>query len=161
MAIFIKEDWNDLWLLMIKRSESPQDPWSGQMAFPGGHAAAQDRALFDTAVREAQEEVGVDARRHDFLGCLNNVQPRNVPMIVAPFVFLLVEKIDPKTSKEAREIAWVPASFLSDRKNVSSFVYPIRDVELSMPCYKYSGRVIWGVSFRMIREIVSKMAVHD
>ena len=146
---------------MIRRSESPQDPWSGQMAFPGGHAAAEDRTLFDTAPRETREEVGIDARAQEFLGCLDNVQPKNVPMIVAPFVFLNMEKVDPKISKEAREIVWVPMSYLSDSKNISTFVFAINGVDLSMPCYKYSGHIIWGMSFRIIREIISKMAAHD
>lgn len=155
MAVFIKEEWDDLWLLMIQRSETPQDPWSGQMAFPGGHAAGQDRTLFDTAAREAKEEVEVDARRQEFLGCLDNVQPKNAPMIVAPFIFLLVEKVDPKTSREAKEIVWVPLSFLSDPKNISTFVVNISGEDILMPCHKYSGHVIWGMSFRIIREIIS------
>jgi len=146
---------------MIRRSESPQDPWSGQMAFPGGHAAAEDRTLFDTAARETREEVGIDARAQEFLGCLDNVQPKNVPMIVAPFVFLIMEKVDPKISKEAREIVWVPMSYLSDSKNISTFVFAINGADLSMPCYKYSDHIIWGMSFRLIREIISKTAAHD
>ena len=161
IAVFIKEGDDDLWLLMIKRSETPQDPWSGQMAFPGGHAAKQDSSLFDTAVRETQEEVGVDARTQQFLGCLDNVYPKNAPMIVSSFVFLLLNKVDPKTSKEAEEIVWVPVSFLLDPKNISTFVVTIRGEETPMPCYNYSDHIIWGMSFRIIREIISKMTVHS
>ena len=146
---------------MIRRSESSQDPWSGQMAFPGGHAANQDRSLFDTAARETQEEVGVDARTQQFLGCLNNVYPKNAPMIVSPFVFLLLNKVDPRTSKEAEEIVWVPVSFLLDPKNISTFVVTIRGEETPMPCYNYSDHIIWGMSFRIIREIVTKMTAHS
>ena len=160
VAVFIKEEDNDIWLLMIRRRKSSQDPWSGQMAFPGGHAANQDRSLFDTAVRETQEEVGVDVRTQQFLGCLNNVYPKNAPMIVSPFVFLLLDKVDPKTSKEAEEIVWVPVSFLLDTKNISTFVVTIRGEETWMPCYKYSDHIIWGLSFRIIREIISKMTAH-
>lgn len=159
--MFIKEEDNDLWLLMIRRRESLQDPWSGQMAFPGGHAANQDRSLFDTAARETQEEVGVDAHTQRFLGCLNNVYPKNAPMIVSPFVFLLLNKVDPKTSKEAEETVWVPLSFLLDPKNISTFVVTIRGEETPMPCYNYSDHIIWGMSFRIIREIISKMTVHS
>lgn len=146
---------------MIKRSEIPQDPWSGQMAFPGGHAAAEDRTLLDTVIRETKEEVGINASAQEFLGCLDNVQPKNVPMIVAPFVFLIVGKVDPRISKEAREIVWIPVSFVSDPKNITTFMFAIRGEELSMPCYKYSGHTIWGMSFRIIREIISKMTAHD
>ena len=142
---------------MIKRGESPQDPWSGQMAFPGGHASPQDRSLFDTAAREAQEEIWIDAHVQRFLGCLDNVYPRNHPMIIAPFVFVLTNIINPKTSREAKEIVWVPTSFLLDPKNVSSLPLTIRGKEISVPCYSYANHMIWGISFRIIRELLANM----
>jgi len=144
-------------LLMIRRRENPQDPWSGQMAFPGGHADRQDRSLFDTGAREALEEVGIDLRKQSFLGCLRNVQPKNVPMIVAPFIFLLEEQVHPKTSLEAKELIWIPMSFLLNQKNVSSITVQIGDEKIPMGCYNYSNHTIWGMSFRIIREIVSKI----
>jgi len=157
VAVLVKEEADDLWLLMIRRHENPRDPWSGQMAFPGGHSNSRDRTLFDTAAREALEEVGIDVRRHRFLGCLRNVQPKNAPMIVSPFIFLLTEKVRATTSREAREVVWIPVSFLLNVENVSSIRVPIGDKEMPMGCYKYSNHIIWGMSFRIIREIVSKI----
>lgn len=159
VGVLIKEEGDDLWLLMIKRRENPRDPWSGQMAFPGGHADLEDRTLLDTVAREAEEEVGIDIRDKEFLGCLSNVQPRNAPMVVAPFVFLLTASVHPKTSIEAEEILWVPMSFLLNSENVSSIMVPIGHEVISMGCYKYSNHTIWGLSFRIIREIVSKIMV--
>jgi len=158
VGVLIKEEAADLWLLMIKRHENPRDPWSGQMAFPGGHADPQDRTLFDTVAREATEEVGIDMRSHEFLGCLSNVTPKNAPMVVSPFVFLLAGKVDPTTSREAQEVLWVPVSFLLNPKNVSSITIPVGRGEVTMGCYNYSNHVIWGLSFRIIQEISSKMA---
>lgn len=156
VAVFLKEEADDLWFLMIRRSERPHDPWSGQMGFPGGHAEAQDRTLFDTVAREAIEEVGIDIRNQKFLGCLPNVQPRNAPMMVSPFIFLIESEVDPRTGEEAEEIVWIPLSFLSNPKNISSFMFSIAGKEVPMPCYNYSNHIIWGMSFRIIREIVSK-----
>lgn len=115
--------------------------------------------MFDTVAREAMEEVGIDIRNHDFLGCLSNVQPKNAPMVVAPFIFLLTGEVHPKTSREAKEIVWIPISFLLDPRNVSSIIVPIGDQKVPMGCYKYEGHVIWGMSFRIIREITSKIGV--
>jgi 8-oxo-dGTP pyrophosphatase MutT (NUDIX family) len=142
---------------MIKRSENPRDPWSGQMAFPGGHADPQDRTLLETVAREAFEEVGINIRDQEFLGCLHNLEPRNVPMLVTPFVFLLTEEVHPTTSREAKEILWVPMSFLLSSRNVSSIMVPIGHREVTMGCYLYLDHTIWGMSFRIIREIVSKI----
>jgi 8-oxo-dGTP pyrophosphatase MutT (NUDIX family) len=157
VAVLVKEEAEDLWLLMIKRAVNPRDPWSGQMAFPGGHANPTDRSLLDTAVRETMEEVSVDIRLQEFLGCLHNVQPRNAQMVVAPFVFLLLGEAHPSTSGEAREILWVPMSFLLNSKNVSSIKVPIDQREILMGCYVYLDHTIWGLSFRIIQEIVSKI----
>jgi 8-oxo-dGTP pyrophosphatase MutT (NUDIX family) len=154
VAVLIREETDEIWLLMIRRHDRPGDPWSGQMAFPGGHADEKDRSLFDTAVRETMEEVSVDVRRQSFLGCLRNVEPKNAPMIVTPFVFLLNEDVHPKTSPEAKEVIWVPISFLSDPRNRSSMTFSIDGKSVRMGCYKYSGHVIWGLSFRIVRDIV-------
>jgi 8-oxo-dGTP diphosphatase len=157
VAVLLKEETGDLCLLMIRRHESSRDPWSGQMAFPGGHADSQDRTLFDTVARETLEEVGIDIRKQTFLGCLRNVEPKNAPMIVAPFIFLVEGDVRPRTSSEAKEIIWIPMSFLLDRNNVSSTIVPIDGKEIRMGCYEYSSHIIWGMSFRIIREIVSKI----
>ena len=158
VSVLFKEEAQDLWVLMIKRGENPRDPWSGQMAFPGGHADPLDRTLLDTAARETLEEVHVDIRHQEFLGCLHNVQPRNAPMMVTPFVFLLVREVHPTATSEAKEILWVPMSFLLNSENVSSIRVPIGQREISMGCYVYLDHTIWGLSFRIIQEIVSKIA---
>jgi len=161
VAVLLKEESDDLWVLMIKRRENPRDPWSGQMAFPGGHADPEDRTLFDTVAREALEEVGIDLRNQKFLGCLRNVQPKNAPMLVTPFIFLVIDKVEPRTSAEAEEFLWIPMSFLLNPKNVSSITIPVGSKEVSMGCYKYSNRVIWGLSFRIVQEVISKMTIHE
>ena len=155
VAILIKNEADDHWLLMIKRRENPKDPWSGQMAFPGGHSDPTDRRLYDTARRETIEEVGIDLNEHRFLGCLSNVQTRNVPIIVSPFVFVGLKNIDPTTSREATEFIWVPISFLENPKNICSVMLRIRDANVLLGAYNYLGHVIWGMSFRIIREIIS------
>jgi hypothetical protein len=78
-------------------------------------------------------------------------------MVVAPFVFLLLGEAHPSTSGEAREILWVPMSFLLNSKNVSSIKVPIDQREILMGCYVYLDHTIWGLSFRIIQEIVSKI----
>ncbi len=155
VAVLFREQADDLWLLMIKRRENPQDPWSGQMAFPGGHSDLEDQTLLDTATREAFEEIGIDIRNQSFLGCLHNVQPKNAPKVIAPFLFLISGEIHPKTSREAVEVLWVPMSFLFKPKNVTSFKVPVGRREISMGCYLYLNHLIWGMSFRIIQEIIS------
>src|SRR5436190_20285034 len=47
-------------ILLIKRAERAGDPWSGQIAFPGGRQDPEDRDLLETAVSETRAETGVE-----------------------------------------------------------------------------------------------------
>ena len=57
-------------LCFIKRSERPDDPWSGQMALPGGRVARTDASAHAAGMRETVEEVGLDLTRYRHLGAL-------------------------------------------------------------------------------------------
>src|SRR5204863_9089886 len=79
-------------LLLIKRAERAGDPWSGQIALPGGRQDPGDADLLATAVRETREETGVDLATAERLGILDDLAPRTAslpPVIVRPFVFAL------------------------------------------------------------------------
>jgi len=52
VALILRDGAAGIELLFIRRAEHPMDPWSGQMAFPGGRAEPGDRDLEATAVRE-------------------------------------------------------------------------------------------------------------
>jgi 8-oxo-dGTP pyrophosphatase MutT (NUDIX family) len=54
-------------LLFIKRAEYEGDPWSGQIAFPGGRAEERDGSLAETAIRETREETGIDLAREGMI----------------------------------------------------------------------------------------------
>src|SRR5687767_5021478 len=65
-------------VLLIKRAKRDGDPWSGHMALPGGRRDASDESLLDTAVRETEEETGVELQsRVVHLGRLEEVRPQS------------------------------------------------------------------------------------
>jgi 8-oxo-dGTP pyrophosphatase MutT (NUDIX family) len=100
-------------LLFIRRAEKPGDPWSGHMAFPGGHKEASDASLLAAAIRETREEIGLDldgAGRH--IGTLDHqrAQPRGRPlnMLIAPFVFRVQGEPSFRPNHEVAEVVWTP-----------------------------------------------------
>ena len=76
-------------LLFIQRARREGDPWSGDMAFPGGRLQPEDASARAAAERETLEETGMDLRRHGrFLTRLSDLVTRHHsrwrPMVVTP-----------------------------------------------------------------------------
>jgi 8-oxo-dGTP diphosphatase len=72
-VVLILHDSEELDALFVKRKTSPADPWSGQIALPGGRFEPEDASLIDTAMREVIEEVGIDLRAQGrLLGTLDD-----------------------------------------------------------------------------------------
>ena len=150
-------------LLFIRRAEHPRDPWSGNMGWPGGRAHAGDGSPLVTAVRETREELALDLERDaDLLGALSerrtHLRVQGVPLAVAAFLFAL--RGDPVLSPnyEVQETVWVPLSYLLDRSNRGHFVWTGRGVPLPLPCYRYQGRVIWGLTLGLLDELLDALA---
>jgi len=150
----------DLQVLLIRRAEHPNDPWSGHMAFPGGRVDDGDSGPLGAVVRETREEVALDLDRHAHLvGELSTVPAmahgRPVPMVIFPFVFAVSgdPKLDPDLS-EVQEAIWVPISFLLDRANRGSIEKKIAGVPMKLPAYRLEGRIIWGLTLKMLDELI-------
>jgi 8-oxo-dGTP pyrophosphatase MutT (NUDIX family) len=147
-------------VLMIRRADDPLDPWSGHMAFPGGRVDPDDVDPLHTAVRETFEEVGLDlAREGRLLGRLSDIAAvgRGRPMgfVIAPYVFEIEAEPELRPNYEVAEALWVPVDFLRDRRNLSTVDWRHGDAVIPLPCCRFHGRVIWGLTYAMVAELVS------
>jgi len=154
VALVLREGGQGLEVLFIRRAEHPQDPWSGQMAFPGGRAEPGDGDLRATAIREAREEIGVDlSRAAEYLGALDEVRAmarmRPMNLTITPFVFRLCEPFEPALSDEVRSLHWVALPDLLDNAARSTMEYAHQGVALQFPCLRFEELVIWGLTYRM------------
>lgn len=159
VAAVLREE-PSLELLFIRRAEHPRDPWSGHMAFPGGRMDPEDHGPLSAARRETREELGLDLDHHgELFGELSHVPAmahgKPLPMVVVPFVFGLRETppLVPDAS-EVQEALWVPFDFLADAKNRRTMDRTIAGVPMKLPCYHFEGRVIWGLTLRMLDELL-------
>jgi hypothetical protein len=56
-----------------------------------------------------------------------------------------------------QEAVWVPLAFLGDRRNRGRFVWMGRGVPLALPCYRYEGRLIWGLTLHMLDHLLERI----
>jgi len=154
VALILREGAAGLEILFIRRAEHPRDPWSGQMAFPGGRAEPGEEDLKATAVRETAEEIGVDLDTGaECLGVLDEVRAmarmRPVSLTILPFVFRLRGPFEPTLSSEVRSLHWIPLDDLlaAERRSVMEYAHEGETVEF--PCLRVEDLVIWGLTYRM------------
>ena len=149
-------------LLLIKRSERADDPWSGQIALPGGRYDPTDATLQDTAVRETWEETGVDlARDGVVLGTLDELRPRTPvlpPIIVTPFVSVVRAGVAIETSDEVALAFWVPLSLLADPSIAVDSDVTVRGSTWRVPSYLLGEHIVWGMTERILRNLLLLLA---
>lgn len=148
---------NDPELLMIKRAEFEQDPWSGHIACPGGRMDPTDRDLEQTAIRETWEETGVDIAAHGrVLGTLDDLSPRTPslpPLVIRPFVAAVESDVDIVANPEVAEAFWVPLSAIRETTSWGRGVVRIRNVgEREEDVFRHGDYTVWGLTHRALTQ---------
>ncbi len=142
-------------LLLIKRAVVKGDPWSGQIALPGGRRDPADEHLLATARRETREETGIDLAQTALLGELDDLFPRTPtlpPVVVRPFVFGLDERPDVAENSEVDLHVW--ASLTRLKSSAQSREVMVRGQALEVPAYVIGPHVVWGMTWRIITPII-------
>jgi len=142
-------------ILLIVRREHDGDPWSGQVALPGGKAHAGEKAQ-EAAAREVWEEVGLDLRKcASVLGCLPTRAPANRPeMAVVPFVAVMEQPLTPPyLGEEIAAAVWAPLPALLG--NAATARRRIRDQERSFPAFAYRELLVWGLTYQILLELAA------
>jgi 8-oxo-dGTP pyrophosphatase MutT (NUDIX family) len=145
-------------LLLIRRAERVDDPWSGHMALPGGRRDPRDRSLVHTACRETFEEVGLELDGEaDLLGCLPplpaTARGQTLAMTVTAHVFHGPPNAELRVNDEVAEFLWVPLAALRNGSLDTQVEYRLRGPGaplLKLPAWSVEGRVVWGLTHRMI-----------
>jgi 8-oxo-dGTP pyrophosphatase MutT (NUDIX family) len=145
-------------LLFIKRADYPGDPWSGQVAFPGGREELGDVDLSFTAIRETREETGLDLRASAMIiGTLNDLRPQTVGLpaiVVRPYVVLLGRSPPLLLSDEVARAFWIPLDALKGRESWKETTVFARGIEMNRRAFHHEGDVIWGMTERILAELL-------
>jgi 8-oxo-dGTP pyrophosphatase MutT (NUDIX family) len=150
-------------VLLMKRAERAGDPWSGHISLPGGRYQASDGDLRATAIRETQEELGIDIGGARLLGNLQTLHPRSSGrngIEVTPFVFVTPVALEPVCGPEALSAFWLPIDLALSGALDSTYQLP--SSPMTFPSWTYEGHVIWGLTRRILDTLldVAKPAVN-
>ncbi len=144
LAAIVAEKSGPGMLLTRRRDELVQH--AGQVAFPGGAEDAADRGPEDTALREAEEEVGLPRQQVHLLGRLPRY-PTTSGYLVTPVVGYVAEP--PRFVAQAAEVAEifvVPLAVLLDPVRWETRPLEVAGERLLLPEMSWEKKRIWGVT---------------
>lgn len=122
----------------------------GQISFPGGHVDPGDASPEDTALRETEEEVGLDRRHIEVLGRLDKYRVRT-GFSVTPVVGLVTPPFEIAPDDfEVAEVFEVPLSFLMDPDNHERHSRDYKGETRHFYAMPYNGYYIWGATAGML-----------
>lgn len=157
LALFYPRD--EAWhLVLIEReSHNPRDRHRGQISFPGGGVEAQDRSLADTALREAEEEVGIAASSVRLLGGLSSLYIPVSNFEVHPFVGFVETKpsFNPQP-KEVHAVLEVAFHHFQEPKHRGHTTVTVADTLKipNVPYFDVHGKVVWGATAMILSELL-------
>lgn len=147
-------------LLLIKRADHPSDPWSGHLSFPGGRVEPDDDGPLAAAIRETREEVGLALPGEALIGRLDDLAAvgGRPGLVIRPYVFVL-DDARPATrlSGEVAAILWRPLDALLANEGRGRMTWRRGEAELELPCVDFDGHRLWGLTLRMVDELLDRL----
>ena len=138
---------------MVKRASEPNDPWSGQIAYPGGRMEEIDKDTVDTAIRETFEEVGLRVTKKEVIGKLSEVRTHVNNIVVTPYVSFKSENKELELNSEIVNDLWVPTKTFNVKRFKEMKIFHDQDIVKTRTCYIFEGQIIWGLTRKISFEL--------
>lgn len=151
---------NEVRLILILRN-TYNGVHSNQIGFPGGRVEDYDKTLFDTAIRETYEEIGVRVQKNELIRELHEIYIPPSNFNVYPFLVILNHPPSfVKDDKEVKEVITIDLESLLNCK-ITQTQIPIPEKlnelniqnDVEVPAFKLAGYNVWGATAMMLSEI--------
>ena len=155
IAILNYEEYIDSPSIIYTQRSSIVSTHSGEVSFPGGMMEEVDADLYQTALRESNEETNLDPLMVDKIGRLDYLVSR-YDIEVNPFVGVIREKPNLVGNAEIEEIFDVPIEYLLDKNNMTTQTFQRDNMKLEMPTWYYNEQKIWGLTAMITADLLNR-----
>ncbi len=158
-AVLVPLIWEaDRWRLLFTRRTDHVQSHKGQVSFPGGGCDEGESTPEETALREAQEEVGINPGSVRLLGRLANlitISSFRVTPVVGVIAWPTVLRVG---LHEVERVFTIPLDWLADRRNRWEFGLPGRNRTL-IAYHPYDGELRWGATARITVDFLTTLGL--
>jgi 8-oxo-dGTP pyrophosphatase MutT (NUDIX family) len=158
-AVLIPLVWDDdQWHLLFTRRTDTVESHKGQVSFPGGACDEGETTPEQTALREAEEEIGIQPTDVKVLGRLSNlitITYFRVTPVVGVVRWPVVFRVG---AHEVARIFTIPLAWLANSSNRWQFEMPGR-VRSLIAYHPYDGELLWGATARMTVDFLSVLGL--
>ncbi|REG84637.1 NUDIX hydrolase [Winogradskyella sediminis] len=154
MALFYPKASQTMLVLILRKTY--KGVHSAQVGFPGGkYEDSDDSDLMRTAIRETEEEIGVDPLDYKVLKTMSPLYIPPSNFMVHPFLGVSEKELTfVKQDEEVEKIIEVKlADFLNDSNTITATVPTSFNVDLEVPAFVLNGHVVWGATAMMLGEV--------
>lgn len=154
VLVLLFPDGDKLFVCLMKRPKTMKYH-PGQISFPGGQVEKEDRSAEMTALREAQEEVGIVSDTVEILGKLSDLYVEVSKFSIQPFLAWADEKpifrINPE---EVESLVLFPLSDFVVNETISETPMETFSGILQVKYYPFDGEIIWGATAMILSELI-------
>jgi 8-oxo-dGTP pyrophosphatase MutT (NUDIX family) len=140
--------YQDEWHLLYTRRTNTLNDHSGQVSFPGGQCDLEDETHERTALREAQEEIGLKPQDVEILGKINEVVTVThyeitpvVGVFQSPYSFFV-------STIEVGRVFTMPLNWLANPRHYWQFQHPKAN-HPTIAYHPFDGELLWGATARI------------
>jgi 8-oxo-dGTP pyrophosphatase MutT (NUDIX family) len=145
--------------VLLTRRTDHLEHHGGQISFPGGHTEAQDSSAIETALREAEEEIGLHRCHVEVVGFLDLYQTIT-GFLVTPVVSFVKPPFELNLDPfEVAEVFEIPFDFVLDSRHHQRHCRVYKGLQRHFFVIPYENRYIWGATAAMLVNLVKRLQI--
>ncbi len=151
VLILLFQDGNEIRFFLTERTDTVQHH-KGQISLPGG-AWEKGEHLFETAIRETHEEIGVLEKDIKIIGELTPLFVKVTGYMIHPFVGYInyIPKLVPQPGEVNNDFS-ISLNDLLDPTNIKTELWTIRGLPVDVPFYQFNKYKVWGATAMILAE---------